>query len=296
MAPLFTRDEELFEDDTFFGAKFFTQGGLFSKPGFTDSLSDIIGLEVCSQWDATKALSYDGSSQFWNSLIANPPPPDTQAILGNMLGDTTDPSTTDPTFVGTVGDPSAKFTLDGADLFQVIPSAGAPNCYSEAIRTDSTQQRWLALAFKMPTTLTATNALMANAVIGFTTGFSVFVQATGELQLVVSGVTGAVHLDGATLTEDTVYLVIVTWDTTVAGTNVKAYINSDTVSDSSSVAFPVSEASSIFPFAVGAEPFVVLPMEAGSEIYGGAFGKGFLTDTLAAKIRQWYNDNHGRTY
>lgn len=84
------------------------------------SYPDLQPLIASAVWDcdATSAASYT-SGQTWANLVAAPADGSAQTAYDFQLGATTGAEGSDPTFVGTPGSASCKFTLDGGDYFQI---------------------------------------------------------------------------------------------------------------------------------------------------------------------------------
>lgn len=262
-------------------------GGGAADAGFLDSID---GLLVAAQWDATKTASYSGSGQTWANLIATPSDGETQADYDCHLGAGSGSSTDDPTFVGTAGTDSAKWTLDGGDFF-ACKNTGLL-AMAKAHRTDYSDGTWIAF---VGLTQTGAGGFMSNT-DAFADGVTLRKQSGPQVRLQVTG--GAVlSSGGSALPNDVAHVVICTWDSSeTSGTVSKVYINSDTPETTSSTTFNTSTADRNNALMIGARGDLAQILASGSEIYGMALGQGFLTDALAASIRQWYNDNHAQTY
>jgi len=118
-----------------------------SGPSGDGSLSDVVASTVFDL-DATQSASYGGSGQTWANLATAPADSSAQTDYDVFLGNTSSPSSDDPTFTGSAGSAAAYWLLDGGDSFrkQTANTTFLKNLH----KTTGGQDFWALMACQIP--------------------------------------------------------------------------------------------------------------------------------------------------
>jgi len=244
--------------------------------------------------DATMNTSYDGSSQTWVNIVPTPADGSASTDYDFRLGDSSLPSTDDPTFIGTAGSPSAYFSLDGGDEFTL--NSATNTAFLDALhKTTGGTNFWLAFVVNLPDLATASVGLSTkttSSTIGFNVQFAasehVRFQQTGDATLT----TTTSSSDHPALTIGTPTLIIASY----SGGTLRSWVNSGTKVERA-MAFNVTVSNASGYLSIGSQASggsSKLPNE--TRIYAVSMGNGYIDDAQAALIISTYNSRHGRTY
>lgn len=259
-----------------------------SAPPGDGSLQDVVA-SACCDVDATKAASYPGTGQTWSNLVAAPADGSPQTAYDHYLGNTSDPSTDDPTFVGSAGSSSAYFSLDGADHFAMSSLTGFVGSMP---RTVSGTDFWIAMCLQIPDVGTNTGAWSSHTSIS--RGCRLNITATESLQLIQRG--DAANSTGAPtniITHSSPACIIVSCP--AGGGVVRQWVNSRTATELA-IVFGVCTSGSTNVPVIGRRFTNSTSLPAGSLVYSFAMGNGYIDNTAAGLIIDTYNSRHGRTY
>lgn len=244
------------------------------------------------QWDANLPASYPGSGQPLYNVIDVPFGGDPHDNTHWQLGNTSNPTTDDPTFVPGIFPTAAKFTTDGADVLTIV--AASTPFIDSLHRSDTGQTFWAISAFSSGTTDVAQN-IYGNANGSALSGWRVDWNTSNLLRFIRSD--GTVNAPSQAmetgLLANTPYLHVFTYNP-ATGTW-KSAINSRTFNNTATDPFP-NTVTATGRFSAFASNNSSARMSAGSEFYGAALGAGDLNNTQLSAIVDYYNTLHGRVY
>ena len=234
--------------------------------------------------EATISDSYGGSGQTITDLLSG-----TNFTLGADASAGSD----DPTFNGSAGDSGAYFSTDGGDFFKALSNISILNGAHKTGGTDSGPV-WFAIAFRTPSSF-ATQAIFGTSTSSNDQGFRVITLSSGAIRLQQSDGSGFGWNASftPTLSTDTDYVLIVSWDATSSG-DTKIWLNSDT-SSTTSDAFDATttDATNVFElFANGGGGLIL----GASRFRGFSAGNEVLDNTKAADLKNEYEARHGLAY
>ncbi len=258
--------------------------------GSSPYLDDVIP-SVCGDLDATIADSYSGSGQTWANLIASPADGSAQTDNDFWLGFTGTPSTDDPTFTGTPGDPAAYFNHDGLD-YLTTKNLSAALTLSNAHKTDQAGT-WIAVTYKVAPATSNADSIWGNRVGATDHALQIkqngsLLQSNGSATAVKSGLF-------SNMPAATDVIIIVSWDGTATTNNIRAWRNSRTKTESSA-AFGATTTAGSNSFSVMASNNGTGTMNLDTRLYGMAWGNAFIDDADAVAIIDHLNARHERTY
>lgn len=274
-------------------------GGCMNITGSGDVSPYLDGViaSVCCDLDATVAVSYGGSGETWANLIATPADGAAQTGYDFYLGLAATTDGAEPSFTGTAGDAAAYFACDGGDYFTIKNIANAPTL-AKAHRSD-VNGTWIAFAWRSPASPAGYVRMLGSELLG--PGITLRYDNL-ELFDCTAGNGTSVSLlasDVASVSADTDYLIIVSWDGTGSTDNARIWINQTTATATTSVALQTSTVDNTDGFLVGACLYsgaVTQPLQNGSRIYHFSAGNEFLDDTKAAAIIAHLETRHVRNY
>ncbi len=232
---------------------------------------------VLWQHDATLQASYDGTSQYLRDLI-------TGAAYDFTLGGSASVSTDDPTFNGAAGSPSAYFSGDGGDRFTLPTNTATVEAFHKTV---SGQPFWGVIALNWASVAGSTT-IWGDTLSSTLTGIRLTSNSTNRLQFTQRGDTAQVASNSSawpTLANATDYLMIYSTD----GTTLRSWVNNRTKVEESFTFNP-----SVLAANTNFRVFNGLPN--GAKYYGDTFGLGFIDNSDAAKIFDYYNALHPRVY
>jgi len=259
-------------------------------------LGDVLS-STAADLDATCINSYSGTGQTWANIETTPADSAAQTDYDFTLGAGTGISADDPTFSGTAGDSAAFFSLDGDDFFEDVDITGTSLSLSGMTSGTDTGPVWVAVAFKLGAV--DTNIAFWGGNTGDAGMLRVLMNNTENMRFFqdggVSGDFNAVIIPNDTFDASTDFLVIITYDTTSAGSE-RRWVNTTTGSDWDITYAPKTntiEQSSNFNIGAGGRVFE-LPNN--SKIYGFYSGNTILSDANAATIFTHLEARHDRDY
>lgn len=251
---------------------------------------------ACCDLDATVSDSYT-SGQTWSNLVATPADGAGQTDYDAWLGASESVTGAEPTF------DTNKFTLDGADHFQIKSFSSATTLYN-ATRTDiGTNKWWVAIAGKLPASgVDSFDRLYGNADANGT-GFSLQPSHSGTLPSQMqfrNRDDGGHKLSGVdTVNNGDTFLAIVSMDMNNSTGNMRGWYNTRVNTGFDNV-WNVPNTNATYEFnigcAVNSTGVPALFMPNGTEIYGFYVGNEYLSDAKAVDIIEFLNDRHSRTY
>ncbi len=260
----------------------------------TGFLDDVIS-SVCCDLDATIAASYT-SGQTWANLIETPADGTGQTYYDFWLGVDGSATATDPTFTGSADDPAAYFAHDGGDYFRAKDLTGTALNKSGMTSGTGTGPVWIAVAFKLGSVDAnispwGDNTAQPGAV-------RALMSSTENMRFVQRSSSASYNqeiIPAATFDATTDFLVIITYDTTSAGSE-KYWVNSTTGANWATAYSPVTnttEYTGDFDIAAAAGSFV---FPNGSKTYHFSCGNELLDDAKATDIFTHLEARHSRNY
>lgn len=255
------------------------------------SLKAVVPSAVCDL-DVTRADSYPGSGQQWFNLVTSPTDGSARSSYNLTLGDGVGASTDDPTFIGSAGQASAYFLLDGGDVFRIASNTAFINAMH---KTAGGTDFWAAFAYRLVNAASSRNLFATNASstnIGLrlsilsSNGVTVFQRGNAAtVNSSFSGVSAGVN------GQDCVLIISYSHVTQT----VRYWINGAAGLDRALV-FDTTSASASGRLSIGASSASTGALPSGTRFYACAFGNSTLTDTQAAAIASVYETRHARNY
>jgi hypothetical protein len=260
-----------------------SKGAVSNTLNIANNLSAVVAGAVF-QHDATMAASYDGSSQTWANLIASPADGSGQAVYDMVLGTTSSPQTSDPTFVGSAGNNAAYFMNDGGDLFTLN---GANTTLLDNLHKSTPITPFTMICAFNPADQSASAFLMGTTTSNTANGIRLSITST-ELTTIAQndGTTGLALGSSLTALISQPTLFIGSWD----GTTYRRWMyNRTQTSNTQTFNTTTTSASATF--------LMFRNLAADSRFYGdGLLNTAITLDAEAARIFDAYNLWHNRTY
>lgn len=256
---------------------------------------------LVADWDATKAASYTTTdAQTLHNRVAAPADGVSQTAYDLYLGVDNTAAGDDPTFSGTPGDKAAKFTTDGARLFQLI-GANAGTLIDKLPQTGANATDFtIVMAFKAPTTLAAADLCGTRGAGGAANPGSIRIGLNASGTVVLNQRTST----DQSATSSTTGTKVVAGATTLVGVAHRAsdgayriWINSATAANTGTLAFAASSSGSTNKFNIlRAGGNLGNLVGAGAEFYAAELFNTFLDDAAMAQVVAYLNYAHNRTY
>lgn len=249
--------------------------------------------------DATVSASYGGSGQTFSNLVVAPA--DGVAVQTDYdftLGANDTPSTDDPTFTGTAGDPAAFFAHDGGDFFQIAGGnpAWLDDLFKDMSGTSSGTTGWFSSVIHIGT-LGFFRAGGTGDGIGFN-GINFTNQtATNEIGADFrSGSSSTFRTDDDPITATGDYLITWTWDFSIASPIFQVYIGatSQTIFAQPPTRGTTTNGSDSPMQLMQSDD--LLPAKSGAKTYAFSMGQDFLDQTAINAIKAEYELRHARSY
>lgn len=258
-------------------------------------LGDVLS-STTGDLDATCTDSYSGTGQTWANIETTPADSSAQTKYDWFLGDDGDVSTDDPTFTGTAGDSAAHFLYDGGDHFADVDLSGTSLNKAGMTSGAGTGPVWIAMAFKL-------GAVDANISFwGQETSIAgaarVLMNATENMRFQTAAGVGdnIVIIPNDTFDATTDFLVIITFDTTSAGSE-RRWVNTTSGSAWDTSYTPGTETTEYTgAYQIGAGGTGSFQLPNNSKVYGFYSGNEILDDTKAGTIFTHLEARHNRDY
>lgn len=251
---------------------------------------------TCFCMESSKSASYGGSGVTFENNITTPADGSSQTDWDIYRGDGSN-SSTYPTFNGSAGSPGAYFSNDGGDYFKSKQASDiSPGFMTKIQRTDDSNGFWLAVCWRFNSG--AANRLITNANATADYGFGVLA-TTSLLQFnryrnsTLQG-TNLINSAGS-FVNATDYLLIVSMD--AARTNFRHWKNSRTATNTAPAAsWSTVTSNASHRFYMGTTQSISATDPSGTRYYGYAGGNGYLDDTAAGHIFDYFNTSTGITF
>lgn len=252
---------------------------------------------LCGYFDATDSASYSGTGQTQNSLVASPADGTTQAANARFVGSSSSVESSDPTFSGSAGTPTAFWQLLGNTWFkQANATLTSSSILNNAHRNDLTSGAWVTWVGVIPEDASANHALWGNQTSGTQAGVMAFIDTNGILNFQVRNSGGAASALMIGVPRNVPVCITISWRGDLVANNVRAWVNTLNKAQYS-VQFPAgSSATNRDMYWSTSNAATAYSMANGAHEIASMWGNAFLDD---AQVLQIYNAlllKHGIDY
>lgn len=244
--------------------------------------------------DATLSTSANGIEQYWRNMITSPADSSARGDYDFFKGASASASTDDPTFTGTVGDPSAYWLLDAGDYW--VKSAANTALIRDNHKTTGGGPRTEFFAFKFVST-GSIQAIGGTGSASTDHGYYIGISTSNRLQINQqngSAVATSTASAGSAISDGQEVMVAIAYDYT--GTAVKMFIRSRTADSTVSLSKNTDTTDASFDMRIGARGSNSSRFPNGTRVYFKGLYNSILSDAKVGQVFDLIEARHSRDY